>query len=84
MNKHRDISFLCLFATQNQQGNPLLNILSLVVRAEKKLHVRIDTQNTKYYTLENTEYSILEYVVITKLQKKQIILIWNFPCELTQ
>ena len=43
MNKHRDISFLCLFATQNQQGNPLLNILSLVVRAEKKIiHVRLD------------------------------------------
>ncbi len=38
-NKHLDISFSCL---QNQQGNPLLNILSLVVHTEKcEVHVRI-------------------------------------------
>ncbi len=35
-NKHLDISFSGLFATQNQQGNPLLNILGLEVHAEKK------------------------------------------------
>jgi len=42
MNKHLDILFSCLFATQNQQGNPLLNISSLEVHAEKiEVHVRI-------------------------------------------
>ena len=37
-----------------------------------KIDIRIDTQNTKYYTLENKENSILEYVVITELQKKEL------------
>ncbi len=41
-------------------------------------------EKMKYSTLENTEYSILEYVVINKLQKSQIIPFWNIPLELTQ
>jgi aspartyl-tRNA synthetase len=41
MNKHLDILSLCLFATQNQQGNPRLNTSSLEVHAEKiEVHVR--------------------------------------------
>ncbi len=77
---------MCLFATQNQQGNPLLNILSLVVRAEIKKYMLDLTpwEKTKYSTLENTEYSILEYSVFSKLQKSQIISFWNIPPELTQ
>ncbi len=46
MNKHQDTSILCLFATQSQQGSPLLNILSLVVRAVNKLHI-LDSTHTK-------------------------------------
>ncbi len=63
MNKHWDISFLCLFATQNQQGNALLNILSLVVRAEKKI---------KKYILDFTQKP-----QNISLWKIQIIPFWN-------
>jgi hypothetical protein len=78
-NKHQDISFLCLFATQNRQDNPLLNILSLVVCAERKIvRVRIDTQNRTYSTLNNTDFPVSENSVFFNSKKKRIIPIWNF------